>query len=258
MSVIEIKNISFSYGSKKILDDLDWKVDIGEIAVLVGPNGCGKSTLLRLMAGVLSAENGEINIFERDINSYSKNELAKKIAFMPQQQEMPKDMTVYELVSCGRFPYKRWWQGNHVNDDKIIMNILEAVGLENFKNHEVGELSGGECQRVSIAMALAQEPKILLLDEPTTYLDINYQLEILNIVKDLNEKTNLTVIMVLHDLNHAAAYADKVALLHNENILKQGKPRDVFTKETLADVFSVNADISISKDIPYIKIKSLR
>lgn len=257
MKAIDINGLSFSYGEKRILDDIYWSIEKGEIAVIVGPNGCGKSTLLRLIAGLVDYNDGKIKIFEKDVKNYGKKELARKIAFMPQQQEMPKDMTVYELVSCGRFPYKSWWQISDNDDEKIILDVIKSVGLSHLKDCEIGKISGGECQRVNIAMALAQEPEILVLDEPTTYLDINYQLEILNIVKNLNEKTDLTVVMVLHDLNHAASYADKVGILNNKKLVKTGIPKDVFTKELLANVFSVNSEVILENNLPYIKIKSL-
>lgn len=258
MEAIKLSNINLSFAAKKILKGINWTVNQGEIATLLGPNGCGKSTLLKILTGNIKEFTGEVQYGNKNIKEFTGKEMAQHMAFLPQTPELPKDMTVDELVYCGRFPYQNWWKNTAVEDRLAVEEALNATKTLHLRHRIVSSLSGGERQRVWIAMALAQQPEILVLDEPTTYLDINHQLEILELLKKLNIEKKLTVIMVLHELNQAAHYSHKLAVLHEGIIAEAGRPSQVMTKDLIKKVFNVNSDIIFEEnDIPYIKIKGL-
>lgn len=258
MDAISVKDIHLAFGEKEVLSGIDWTVKRGEIATLIGPNGCGKSTLLRVITRNTRNFKGEIWLEEQPIASFGAKEMAQHIAFLPQTPELPRDMVVEELVYCGRFPYQNWWK-NTVGEDRIAVDqALEATKTSHLRHRIVASLSGGERQRVWIAMALAQEPDILVLDEPTTYLDINHQLEVLELLKKLNHEKGITVLMVLHELNQAAAYSHQIAVLCNGQIAKAGTPNEVMHEEMMRTVFKVDTTVELSEDgVPYIKVKGL-
>lgn len=257
MNTFILHNITLQFGSKKVLDSVDWIIEKGTIATLIGPNGCGKSTLLRVLTSNYNHFTGKVDYEGRDVTSYSPKEMAKQLAFLPQSPELPKDIVVEELVYCGRFPYQAWWKNTATEDRCAVEDALRATKTLHLKDRVVSSLSGGERQRVWIAMALAQEPNVLVLDEPTTYLDINHQIEILELIKKLNQEKGITVIMVLHELNQAATYSQQVAVLHEGKIAHAGKPSEVMTQDILEKVFSVQVEITVEDSIPYIKIKGL-
>lgn len=256
---IDVKSLNVQFVQKHVLKDINWQIPQGRITALVGPNGCGKSTLLKCVIGNLKPRSGHIAIKGQPLESYSSNALAHTVAFLPQSPEVPGDMTVEELVYCGRYPHQKWWRNSAKEDRIAVEAALGATKTLHLKDQVVQSLSGGERQRVWIAMALAQESDILLLDEPTTYLDINHQLEIMELLQRLNKEQQLTVVMVLHELNQAAEYAHEVGVIHNGRLKAVGTPAEVFTETLLRDVFAVNARIEEGEQsgAPYIKIKGL-
>ena len=187
-TAIDVNQLSVTLGDRHILHDINVSVPVGKITTLIGPNGCGKSTLLRSMIGYIHSPRECVTILGKPLQSYSQNELARQMAFLPQVPNMPKDMTVEELVYCGRYPYQMWWKNTAKEDREIVDYALGITKTNHLRNQLIPSLSGGERQRVWIAMALAQQPKLLVLDEPTTYLDINHQLEIMELLKRLNDE----------------------------------------------------------------------
>lgn len=258
MKVIEVHNLSISFAQKKALENINLEVTKGHITTLLGPNGCGKSTLLKAIMGSIPFKHGSIIIDGQEQSKYSASQLAQKVAFLPQVQSVPKDMVVEELIACGRFPYQKWWKSTDGEDRKIISEVMAATKTTRLSNQLVSSLSGGERQRVWIAMALAQEPEILILDEPTTYLDINHQFETLELIKRLNKEQGLTVLMVLHELNQAAIYSHDVAILKEGKLIAKGTPSEVMTGERLKQVFSVQVEVEQDSESPlYVKVKGL-
>ncbi|WP_251425054.1 ABC transporter ATP-binding protein [Veillonella agrestimuris] len=255
---VTVKHVSITLGERQILHDISLAIPKGKITTLIGPNGCGKSTLLRTMIGHIWAHGRDnISIFDKSLNRYKADDLAKVMAFLPQSPDIPKDMTVEELVYCGRYPYQRWWQNTAEEDRTVVDRVLDITKTNHLRDQLIPSLSGGERQRVWIAMALAQEPKLLVLDEPTTYLDINHQLEIMELLKRLNEEEGLTVLMVLHDLTQALQYSDYMAVLQDGRLITSGYPQDVMTEDLLQDVFRVHGSVDVSDKKGYVKITGL-
>ncbi len=253
---IQAEHVNLFFGDKQALFDVSWRVGTGEIATLIGPNGCGKSTLLRAMTGNLPFQQGKVHVASEELGKVTAKELAKQVAFLPQTPELPRDMLVEELVYCGRFPHQNWWKNTAEEDRIAVDRALQVTKTEGLRHRVVASLSGGERQRVWIAMALAQEPKILILDEPTTYLDINHQLEVLELLQRLNREEGLTVLMVLHELNQAAQYSDRVAVMEKGHLVMEGTPKEVFTEQLLADVFHVKAKVE-DEERMYVRIDGL-
>lgn len=243
--MIEIENLGFSYdGENKVLEGLHITIPRGKITVLMGPNGCGKSTLFRLITKDLYPDTGVIRLEGRDIEDFGRKEFARQVAIVHQHQSAPGDITVERLVSYGRTPHLDLWQSaNGKKDQEAIQAAMEATGILSIRNRRVAELSGGQRQRVWIAMALCQETELLLLDEPTTYLDIRYQLEILHLVRALNIEMKKTIVMVLHDINQAMAYGDLFVGMKGGNIAVWGEAREVVTEEVLYELYDVRLPI---------------
>lgn len=256
-TAIDVKQLSVTLGHRDILHDINVSIPMGQITTLIGPNGCGKSTLLRSMIGYIQSPRECVTIFDKPLTSYSQNELARQMAFLPQVPNMPKDMTVEELVYCGRYPYQTWWKNTAKEDREIVDYALSITKTEHLRYQLIPSLSGGERQRVWIAMALAQEPKLLVLDEPTTYLDINHQLEIMELLKGLNRDKNLTVLMVLHDLTQAVQYSDYMAVIKAGHLVASGKTHEITSDALFKDVFSVDVQVECFEDKPYIRVKGL-
>jgi iron complex transport system ATP-binding protein len=239
---LEAQNLSGGYGNTRIVQDLSLTLEPGEWLSLVGANGSGKSTLLKLLSRILRPQQGVVLLNGLDIHQQPAKAIAQTLALLPQQQTIPAGLTVQQLVSLGRTPHQTWWQWElAVEDRHQVERALTQTQLENFRDRPVESLSGGERQRAFLALALAQNPKILLLDEPTTYLDLCHQLELLELLKRLNQQQGLTIITVLHDINLAARYSDRLALLKQGCLYTTGTPTHVLTPQTLADVFSINA-----------------
>lgn len=243
MLALETKKLSVKYGDKLILQDIDIEINQGEIVSIIGPNGSGKSTLIKALSRCLKLSGGEIFLHEKDIFSVKSKEIAQEIAVLPQIKKSPKDLSVENLVSFGRYPHLGFGKKLSSRDKDIVAWAIEKTGLSEYSQRLLYSLSGGERQRAWIAMALAQEPNILILDEPTTYLDISFQLEILELIKDLNQSLNLTVIMVLHDLNQAARYSDKIYVLNQGEIQHCGSPETTIRNNLLRDIFKIDAHI---------------
>lgn len=242
MCLIEAQNIKVCFGDKTILEALNLKVPKGKITTIIGPNGSGKSSLLRALTGVLPVVSGDVLFQEINLKKIKNKKLAQKLAFLPQSPLVPADLTVKDLVAYGRFPHRKWWSDNFAEEQKIIEWSLRETGVDELKDRLVSTLSGGERQRAWIAMALAQKPQLLMLDEPTTYLDIGHQLEIMQIIKKLNSEYNISIVMVIHDLNHALQYSDNIVVMNKGKIVTQGEPGEVITTDLLRKIFGVEAD----------------
>jgi len=239
---MKLKNIIVSHDNIiNHLDGVTTTITKGKITTIIGPNGCGKSTLLSVMSRNNKAVTGRATLESKDLIHYKSKEFAKKLAIVYQQNDIPKDLTIEKLVSFGRLPHKTLLQRNQVEDDAAIEWALKVTNLLDKRQNDLEALSGGERQRVWIAMALAQQSEILCLDEPTTFLDIYYQIELLELVKSLNEEYGLTIIMVLHDINQAIRYSDHIILMKAGHIIAEGAPREVITKEVIKEVYGVNA-----------------
>lgn len=245
MPMMNAKNIGVNFDGKTVLENLTVAVEKGQIISILGPNGSGKSTLLKVLSHNLKPNTGSVYLDGHNLSELSAKAVSRKMAVLPQSPEAPKDLTVRDLVEYGRYPHQSWWQGKSAEDDECVNWALLQTGLEKMSGRIVSTLSGGERQRVWIAMALAQKPQVLLLDEPTTYLDICHQLEIMELLAEFNRMHNITVAMVLHDINHAARYSDSIVVLHQGQVFAVGRPEEVITTHTLRTVFGVESEISI-------------
>ncbi|MBC1539280.1 ABC transporter ATP-binding protein [Listeria seeligeri] len=241
---LELKNISFSRKRDFQMSDINAAIPEGKITTLIGPNGSGKSTMLRLMMRLLTPDSGEVLLGEKNITDISAKELAKKMTMLAQAPEGLVDVIVHDLVAYGRLPYRSFLSSLQDEDEAVIQWAIKVCNLENLAYRPLHSLSGGERQRAWLAMALAQKTPILLLDEPTTYLDIAHQLELLDLLLHLNKEYNLTIVLVLHDLNQAAIYSDYVFVCENGRLVKSGTPKEVFTIDLLKNVFHITADIT--------------
>lgn len=231
--MVELKDVSLGYNDKVVLSNISMKTVPGEMVGLVGANGSGKSTLIKGIAGVLRAFSGRIMIAGRDVKTMKREELARIVATVPQSPLLPGAFTAFEIVLMGRTPHLGLLRYEGESDFAIARAAMEATGTDSLADRRVCELSGGEQQRVIIARALAQEPRVLLLDEPTAHLDINHQIEILDLIKSLCLERGLTVIAALHDLNLASQYCDRIVLLNGGKISVQGTPSHVLTAENI-------------------------
>lgn len=243
MYCITTDSLNISYGSIDIVKDLNLKIPKGKITTIIGSNGCGKSTVLKTIARILTPKSGDIYINEKSIKEQSSKELAKTMAVLPQSPQAPNGLTVEELIGYGRFPHQKGFGKLKKEDKEVIQWALEATGLIEFRERDIEDLSGGQRQRAWIAMALAQQTDILILDEPTTYLDLAHQLEILNLLKELNEKQGTTIVMVIHELNNAARFADYMIGMKSGKIACEGTAYEVMTKENLKELFNIDAEI---------------
>ncbi|GAB6170445.1 ABC transporter ATP-binding protein [Clostridium carnis] len=238
------ENLNFSYDKAEFIKELNINISKGKITTIIGPNGSGKSTLLNILCNFNKPNSGYIYIENEKINNYKCKEIARKIATVYQQNNIPNDITVEDLVSYGRIPHKGYFENNNKEDYEIIEWAIKSTNIENLRKKLVSNLSGGERQRVFIALALAQKPKILFLDEPNTYLDIFYQIEILELVKKLNKEYNITVVMVLHDINQAIKYSHNLVIMKNGKIIKEGKAKDIINKELIENVYNVKGIVT--------------
>lgn len=237
---LSIHHLETGYKQQKILHNITTTIPTQKITALIGPNGCGKSTLLKSIARLLQAEKGEIQLNGKNIQNYSAKEYAKQLAYLPQQHLIPEGIIVKHLVGYGRSPYLNLWGKLSKNDKKIIGEAMHATKIHELSEKRVDELSGGQQQRAFIAMALAQKTPYLLLDEPTTYLDLNHQISLMEIMRK-EQQRGATVITVLHDLNQAARYCDHLIVLKKGELIAEGAPKDVLTHEILHEVFNVEA-----------------
>lgn len=248
---MEIENIEFSYGNHKVLDNISFKVMEGGITTIIGANGCGKSTLFNVMTKNLKPQKGRVILNGMDIAGIPLKSFAKQVAIVHQYNTAPSDITVEKLISYGRIAYgglKR----NHDEDEKCIKFAMEVTGVSEFSQKQISALSGGQRQRVWIAVALAQNTKILLLDEPTTYLDIRYQIEILRLIKRLNVEYGITIVMVLHDINQSIAYSDCILAMKNGKIIAEGNPKNVISEDLLKKLYGIELKIEQTDNMSFV------
>jgi iron complex transport system ATP-binding protein len=244
---MDIKEITFSYDNKtNHLHNINSDIKRGEITTIIGPNGCGKSTLLGVMSNNYVPQKGQIILDGKEIRTYKPKDFAKKLAIVHQQNEAPSDMTVEKLTTFGRLPHRSMFSSISGEDEEAIEWALTCTNLQEKRHATIDSLSGGEKQRVWIAMSLAQKTEFLFLDEPTTYLDIYYQYEILDLIKRLNIEHGLSIVMVLHDINQAIQYSDTIIVMKDGEIVLKGKPEEVITKQLMADIYGI--DVIVKND----------
>ena len=240
---IRAEKLEIAYGDYLAVRDMDVRVEKGKITTIIGPNGSGKSTVLKALTRLLNYRRGAIYLDARSLRDFSAKELARHIGVLPQIHSAPPDFQVKDLVSYGRMPYQRWYERCNDEDQEIIDWAMKATGVWNLREKSINECSGGESQRVWIATVLTQQPEILFLDEPTTYLDIAHQQEMMRLVKKLNRESGIGVVMVLHDLSHAMEVSDWVVVIKDGQKYDEGRPEDVITARMMRDVYDVDCDI---------------
>ena len=238
---MDIKEVTFSYDKKRnTLHGIDSSIDIGKVTTIIGPNGCGKSTLLGVLSNHHQPQNGDVLLDGKSLADFKSKDLAKKLAVVHQQNNAPSDMTVEKLTAYGRIPYKNFFSSSTKEDEEAIEWALASTNLLERRHMPIDSLSGGQMQRVWIAMALTQQTPYLFLDEPTTYLDIFYQYELLELVRKLNKEHGISIVMVLHDINQAIKYSDVIIVMKDGRIAAKGKPEEIITSELIHDIYGVN------------------
>ena len=247
MAYLEARDLTLKYGQRRVVDGLSVQIPEARVTMIVGANACGKSTLLRGLSRLLKPAGGAVTLDGKDIHSQPARELARTLGLLPQHPTAPDGISVRDLVGRGRYPhqgfFRSWSAGDLSPHDLAVQRALEATGTLDLAGRDVDELSGGQRQRVWIAMALAQETDVLLLDEPTTYLDLAHQVEVLDLVTDLNRNRGTTVAIVLHDLNLAARYADHVIAMKGGTVVAVGSPADVVTGTLVREVFGLESRV---------------
>ena len=243
MTRLDSENLALAYDENEVIRDLSVSIPSGQITALVGPNGSGKSTLLRGLARLMKPERGAVYLDGQAIHQMPTKQVARQMAVLPQRPEAPDGLVVRELVAFGRFPYQGFLGIATEEDDQRIDSALEITGLNHLADRLLGELSGGQRQLAWIAMALAQDTQLLLLDEPTTFLDMAHQLEVLDVLARLHREERRTIVMVLHDINQAARYAQHMVALVAGRIVASGTPREIVTPSVLAEVFNIEAAV---------------
>lgn len=239
--MIQVKDVRGGYGEKEVIRGISFDVKPGAFVGILGPNGSGKTTLLKMMAGILAPGSGQVLLDDRPIQSYRPKTLAQKLAVLPQKTDQAFSFTVEETVQFGRYPYQKGWLQSVTEEDaQVVSRVMEQTDVAQFKNQSIHELSGGEQQRVYLAQALAQQPQYLLLDEPTSFLDLAYQKELLDLIKEETTSSRLTVIAVFHDVNIASLYCDHLLLLHQGKIEMLGQPHHVLTTERVNRVYETS------------------
>ncbi|GIO40032.1 putative siderophore transport system ATP-binding protein YusV [Paenibacillus antibioticophila] len=245
MSTLEAKNLTIAYGPEPVIEDLNLTIPQGQITVLIGSNGCGKSTLLRTMARLQAPRSGTVLLSGEEIAKLPTKEIAKRMSILPQGPSTPEGLTVNQLVRQGRYAHQSWIKQWSREDERMVRLALESTRLTELAERPVDALSGGQRQRAWIAMTLAQGADTLLLDEPTTYLDMSHQIEVLDLLFELNEKEQRTIVMVLHDLNLACRYAHHIVAVNEKSIYAQGQPEDIVTRELVWHVFGMECEITM-------------
>ncbi len=245
MQSLETQSLTLAYGDTMIIEELDLLIPKGEITVFIGSKGCGKSTLLRSLARLLKPRSGSIFIEGEMISKLTTGDIAKQLAILPQGPIAPEGLTVLQLVKQGRYPYQKWYRQWSEEDERAVHHALQATGMEQLADRLVDSLSGGQRQRAWIAMTLAQDTDIILLDEPTTYLDMTHQIEILDLLFELNENEGRTIVMVLHDLNLACRYAHHLVAIKDKKVYAHGKPEEVMNPLLVKEVFQMNCDVTV-------------
>jgi iron complex transport system ATP-binding protein len=242
-STLEASSLSLGYGDRAVVHDLTLPIPTGKVTIIIGPNACGKSTFLRGLARLLSPSSGHVLLDGRSIQETPTREVALRLGILPQGPVAPDGITVTDLVSRGRHVHQGWFRRWNSSDDDAVAQALTATGTLELAGRSVDELSGGQRQRVWIAMALAQRTGVLLLDEPTTYLDVSHQVEVLDVLTDLNEAEGTTIVIVLHELNLACRYADHLVVMKDGGVVAAGVPAEVLTEEVVTDVFGIRCRV---------------
>lgn len=240
---LRAQGLQLSYGDRVIVDDLDLEVLDGTVTAIIGPNGCGKSTLLRALGRLLQPTRGSVLLDGKQIHKMPTKQVAKVLGLLPQSPVAPEGLTVANLVARGRHPHQAWYRQWSSDDESAVADALELTGIAELADRALDELSGGQRQRAWISMALAQGTDLLLLDEPTTYLDLSHQVDVLELVNQLHAENGRTVVMVLHDLNLAARYADRLVAMKDGAVVAEGEPGEVLTEALLAEVFGLSAKV---------------
>jgi iron complex transport system ATP-binding protein len=240
---LQAVGLKLGYGDRIVVDDLDLGIEAGTVTTIIGPNGCGKSTLLRALGRLLKPSGGEVLLDGKRIDKMPSKEVARILGVLPQAPTAPEGLTVADLVARGRHPHQTWYRQWSSDDEAAVGEALSMTGLLDLGDRPLDELSGGQRQRAWISMALAQGTDLLLLDEPTTFLDLAHQIEVLELVRRLHRELGRTVVMVLHDLNLAARYADRLVAMRDGKVVAAGAPADVLTEGLLAEVFELEAKV---------------
>jgi iron complex transport system ATP-binding protein len=242
-TILEAQTISLSYGSSMVFDELNLSIPKEKITVLIGSNGCGKSTLLRSLSRLLKPAGGQIVLDGNDIGKMPAKQVARKLAILPQGPTAPEGLTVLQLVKQGRYPYQSWLTQWSTDDEQAVRHALEVTRMTEFAERAVDSLSGGQRQRAWIAMTLAQRTEVILLDEPTTYLDLTHQIEVLDLLFELNERERRTIVMVLHDINLACRYAHRIVAIKDARIYAEGAPEEIVDCALMHDVFGMDCQV---------------
>lgn len=241
--MMRVKGLHFQYkNDSEIIKNLSLTFSSSAITSIIGPNGCGKSTLLKLLSRNLKPSKGVIYLDELDLKTFSKKAFARKLATVHQKMNIPEGFTVRQYIELGRYSHESWLKMD-VKKETIVQNILQQLNLVNLQNKKLASLSGGEAQRVFLATALMQEPRYILLDEPTTYLDIHYQYQVLDTIRTLKDHYHITFIMVLHDINQAIEYSDEVICLNDKGVIAQGAPQEVINETILKEMYQIDAKV---------------
>ncbi|WP_036717763.1 ABC transporter ATP-binding protein [Paenibacillus sp. JCM 10914] len=241
--IFKAEHVVAGYENKTVIQDVSLEIPSHKISVIIGANGCGKSTLLKTMARLIKPDSGQVTLDGKPIGKLPPKPLARVLGLLPQSPIVPEGISVADLVGRGRFPHQSWMSSWSKKDEEAVAEAMDIMNITEFANHNIDELSGGQRQRVWIAMALAQQTDILLLDEPTTFLDITYQIEILDLLTDLNRKHGTTIVMVLHDINLSARYADHIIALYEGKLVAEGAPSSVITSSLIQDIFGLHCAV---------------
>jgi iron complex transport system ATP-binding protein len=257
-NVIRVQAVSKRYEGTSVLEQVELSVKAGESFGIIGPNGSGKTTLLKLLSGLETPDSGIASMDGRPVTSYKRKELARWLAVLQQDALPPIGFSVQDVVSMGRYPFQNWLGEEQGDSEALIDSVLECMSLTALADRPVDRLSGGERQRVALAKAMAQQPKVLLLDEPTTYLDIGYQIQLMDLIRGWQRSSELTVVAVLHDLNLAAMYCDRLLMLHNGKVICIGTPREVLTPARIESVYGAKAKVvpHPTSGVPQIMLES--
>ncbi|WP_201537423.1 ABC transporter ATP-binding protein [Psychrobacter immobilis] len=244
MNPLQGQSLTLGYSQQAIIEQLDIDIPKGKITVFVGSNGCGKSTLLKAFARLINPKQGQVILNGADIQQRSTSQVARELSILPQSPQAPESMSVYQLVRMGRYPHQNWLKQWSETDEEKVMEALERASLMELKDRLVDSLSGGQRQRAWIAMTLAQDTDVILLDEPTTYLDLAHQIDVLDLLYDLNREQNKTIVMVLHDLNLACRYAHFMVAIADKKVFAQGEPADILDAHNVRHIFGLDCHIA--------------
>jgi len=241
--MLSARRLKVGYEERVIIEDLSLSIKQGGITAIIGPNGCGKSTLLKTLSRMIPAMEGEVILEGTNLQQMKSKKVSQKICLLSQHNNAPGDLTVEQLVYYGRLPHKKWYESKTGDDQTLVDWAIEETGLTKYKQTPIAALSGGERQRAYIAQALCQKTDILLLDEPTTYLDVSYQLDLMELICEINQKFKITVVMVLHELNQASRYSDRLVIMKNGEIISDGIPNKIINQKIIQDVYQIECEI---------------